>query len=155
MLPSTPAISGVRELCTLQTVGPLAKWAEAIPPSSWGGTYMRSGAWNDFDEQARPVVEEAMKHYPGKRCYGVIVSGIPPNDPSIAIVHPHVDAAHPDFLTRVHIPLQTNPGSLFYSEDVPWHMAVGTAYEVDIRRMHHNHNPGPKLRIHFWFDVLS
>lgn len=148
---------GVKELCPLQSVGSVSEWVRAIPRASWGRVLMRSGAWNNFDEEARPIVDEVMDRFPGRRSSGLTISYIPPEDLSIgSAVHPHKDGLpSDDWLIRIHVPLQTNPQSIFYCDDVPYHMEVGKAYEVDITKLHYNRNPGPGPRVHLWFDILK
>jgi hypothetical protein len=68
-------------------------------------------------------------------------------------IPPHVDEQQPNWLTRVHVPLQTNPKAVMVLAGEEQHLEVGAAYLIDTRVEHAIRNDGPTPRIHFMFDV--
>lgn len=54
---------------------------------------------------------------------------------------------------RVHVPIMTNKQAWFCVEDERINMRVGSAYEIDTRRLHGVLNEGQCDRIHLMFDV--
>jgi hypothetical protein len=75
-----------------------------------------------------------------------------------ASIPPHADHQQPGWITRVHVPLLTNPWAFFdvlEPERSRYQMEVGQAYLVDITRRHEVHNNGPSPRLHFMFDVMG
>ena len=71
--------------------------------------------------------------------------------------HPmHVDSQRADWITRVHVPLVTNPTAwiMFEEESTRVHFLTGIAYSFDIRQRHAFGNDGPAERVHFIVDVL-
>jgi hypothetical protein len=68
----------------------------------------------------------------------------------------HADSArYAGWLTRVHVPLRTNPGAwhLFEVESVRVHFEVGGAYSFDTEARHDFGNDGDSPRVHLVFDV--
>lgn len=77
-------------------------------------------------------------------------------------IPPHADQQSPDWITRVHVPLLTNPrafldfpGELESRLYGPRHLEAGKAYLVDVTRVHGVRNEGETPRVHFMFDVLG
>ena len=68
-------------------------------------------------------------------------------------INPHTDWQYPDWITRIHIPLTTNPLSFHNTDGVDFHMDVGMVYMVNPTILHHVHNDGDTPRIHLMFDV--
>ena len=85
----------------------------------------------------------------------------------------HVDSQFGGWVTRVHVPLVTNPGAwVAFEEDAhQWHpvqgsgllaevlntvhFAAGRAYTFDATRRHSFGNAGPEDRVHLIFDVVG
>lgn len=53
---------------------------------------------------------------------------------------------------RIHIPLTSNPDSVFMDGDTPWNFLVGRHYELDPSEVHAVYNRGNTDRIHYFFD---
>ena len=70
-------------------------------------------------------------------------------------IEPHTDQQDPGWITRIHVPLTTNPKAIFFSDDKPYHMEVGMAYKVNTLLKHAIRNDGDTPRIHLMFDVTS
>ena len=69
----------------------------------------------------------------------------------------HVDVLRADCLTRVHVPITTNPGCWMEFEEANGyhvHFFAGKAYTFDARRRHAFGNAGETARTHLIFDVL-
>lgn len=103
-----------------------------------------------------PVVAAVLAHFPqGCRTEGMVLNRVRPGQCHAM----HTD--HPDpalFLTRVHVPLRTNPGCWhefeFENHLLRFHMEPGTAYTFNTARRHAFGNDGNTERVHLLFDVL-
>ena len=72
------------------------------------------------------------------------------------IIDSHVDGAGSNLHThKIHIPIQTNLGAIFYVNKVPHHLEEGMAYEVNNIVPHAVENFGQTDRIHFIFEVFD
>ena len=89
------------------------------------------------------------EHYPGCVIGGLGFFTLDPGQ-----IHPvHKDDQPPEWVTRVHIPLQTNPHAVTTMEDAPHRMVVGTAYRFNTMVEHAVSNGGKTPRIHLVFEV--
>lgn len=72
--------------------------------------------------------------------------------------HPyHQDSQPPAWVTRVHVPVVTNPDAWFMwqpEDGVKVHFAAGQAYTFNTLVPHAFANDGPTDRVHLTFDVL-
>lgn len=68
----------------------------------------------------------------------------------------HVDRQRSDWITRIHVPIVTNPGAWMLWEEEPGrvHFEAGVAYTFDTTRRHAFGNDGATERVHLMFDVL-
>ena len=70
-----------------------------------------------------------------------------------SVIDRHIDGAGSNLVThKVHVPLQTNPGAIFYIGDEKRHLDVGHAYEVNNIVPHGVENTGQEDRIHLIFE---
>ena len=140
----------------------VAAWIQAIPFEAWPQqTRLADGKirpamvtdlrWHGFGEATdaliewlRPVV------WMGGIAFNRMLSVVMPGHS----IDPHRDAQHERWITRVHVPLTTNPLASFVVEDVSHHLEVGWAYKVDTRKTHAVRNDGGTPRIHLMFDVM-
>ena len=101
-------------------------------------------------EAFRPLAESLVKEfYPHCVISGIGLFTLEPGQ-----IHPvHKDDQPPEWVTRVHIPLQTNPHAVATTEDGPIHMRVGKAYRFNTMREHAVSNGGKTPRIHLVFEV--
>lgn len=101
-----------------------------------------------FAPLAQGLISE---HFPGCRLGGIGLFVLDPGQ-----IHPvHTDVQPPEFVTRVHVPLATNPHAVATMEDgPPLHLAVGKAYKFDTRLPHAVANGGKTPRVHLVFEVL-
>lgn len=102
-------------------------------------------------ESYRPLALALIaEHFPGCHLGGIGLFRLEPGQ-----IHPaHTDAQPPEWVTRVHIPLQTNPHAVATTDDGPLHMAVGKAYKFDTTAPHAVANGGKTARIHLVFEVM-
>ncbi len=91
------------------------------------------------------------RYYPGCKVGGFGVWTMEPGQ-----IHPrHVDEMRDDWVVRLHIPLATNPGVIFTTDDGECHMEVGKAYEFNPRAPHAVENRGETVRAHLIIDVVK
>ena len=142
-------------------VSKMVAWISAIPLTDW--PQQRSLAdgqvrpsmvtdldWHDFAKIARPIVDDLCIDCNG-RTYQWMLSAVMPGHS----IEPHVDLQPDYWLYRIHVPLITNPESLFIVGGIHCAMQVGTAYLVNTMAMHSVVNNGSAPRIHFMFDVRA
>jgi hypothetical protein len=102
------------------------------------------------DENGRPIAEVlTSRFYPGCSVSGVGFFLMDPGQ-----VHPaHQDEQPPYWVTRVHVPIQTNDGVVFTMDDGEHRMEVGKAYRMNTLATHAVANHGDTIRVHLVFDV--
>jgi len=141
-------------LCDVD-VSELVAWLESARPT-WSQPVSPTKPQRIFSPPAHlvgPVVEAVLHAFARPvRSHDVILSRMGPDQ-----AHPyHVDRQRPDWVTRVHVPLLTNPHAwmLFEGGD-PVHFEAGKAYSFDTTHRHAFGNDGPTERVHLIFDVLE
>lgn len=67
----------------------------------------------------------------------------------------HTDTQSPEWISRIHVPLVTNPGAFLIVETIHYQLEVGMAYQVNPGRLHAVTNGGAESRIHLMFDVVK
>lgn len=124
-----------------------AAWLDGIPLAEW--RHMADPGWHGAREIFRPLAEELMAAFPGCVISGRGLFLLEPRQ-----LHPaHMDVQPPDWVTRVHVPIVTNPLATATTDDGELHMEVGKAYRFNTRAMHAVHNDGDTPRVHLVFDV--
>lgn len=127
----------------------MAAWLSMIPLCEWPA--MADPSWHGAHEVLSPVVALLMERFPGCVPSGPGLFLLAPGQ-----VHPaHIDEQPPDWVTRVHVPIVTNPQAVAITADGEIHMQAGKAYRFDTRRAHAVKNLGPTARVHLVFDVRS
>lgn len=108
--------------------------------------------WAMAGDLVGPLVSQILAHFsPPVIARDACLSLMPAGDS-----HPmHVDSEPATFITRVHVPLTTNPGCWFEWEEESRrvHFDVGAAYCFDTQSRHAFGNDGESDRIHLLFDV--
>jgi hypothetical protein len=69
-----------------------------------------------------------------------------------APVRPHIDTLAPG-VSRLHVPIVTNPGAVLMIGAQPWHLAYGTVWSVDTGVSHYPVNAGVTARVHLVANV--
>lgn len=75
--------------------------------------------------------------------------------PAGGTINPHVDVTDSYFIHKIHIPLTTNPQTIFTVDDKTMHMKVGKVIEVNNKRFHSVTNDGDSERIHLIFECYN
>lgn len=140
----------------------LQEWLLPLPLDRWPQQHrvdeqlrpamVNDPEWYDFGSRTFAVVNELLEKLPGSgptQDYNRMLSCVMPGHS----IDRHRDEQEPGWLTRVHVPLTTNPHAVTVVEGVRYHLEVGRAYTVDTRREHAVRNDGGCPRIHFMFDV--
>lgn len=102
--------------------------------------------WNGFGKVAYPIIRAC--GFEGQ-AYQLMLSAVMPGQQ----IEPHCDAQADYWLTRVHVPLITNPKAWYAVEGKKFFMKVGKAYRINTMREHAAGNDGATPRVHFMFDV--
>ena len=130
-------------------VSALASWVETIPEHEW--RWFADPEWNGCAEVCRPVVAVLMKFFPPS-CF---VSGVGLFVLDAGQEHPaHRDEQAPLWVTRIHVPVVTNPLATATTDDGTFHMERGVAYMFNTRETHAVRNGGSRPRVHLVFDVM-
>jgi hypothetical protein len=71
-------------------------------------------------------------------------------------IKPHIDEGESlKRCHRIHVPIITNPGSLFMVGRLKFHMPEGEMWEINNRRTHAVRNAGTEARIHLIMDYVQ
>lgn len=149
-----PFGGSVERLCEVD-ITKLLGWARTVPYETWPQQARLA------DGQLRPsmltvgliadsVVNTVMAHFPGCGERDRLLSVVMP----MHFIDPHRDDKGPDWLCRIHVPLETNTAAVMLMNDGAHHMSVGSAYKVNITPLHAVANNGSTPRLHFMFDVV-
>ena len=139
----------------------VARWIEAIPFAAWPQQHRLADGlirpamvgdleWHQFGEVTVELIRASTPRPFGhaqvrNRLLSVVMPG--------ATIPPHTDELGSDWLTRVHVPLQTNADAMLITGDTVRRMGYGFAYEIDTRARHAVWNAGTEPRIHLMFDL--
>ena len=136
-------------------------WITAIPFDAWPQQPALRGelrpamvndcAWFRFGNETDPLINSIMLDvFPGRVQRNRMLSVIMPGHD----IDPHSDRQPHGWMTRIHVPLVTNPNAWFVF-DSTHHLAFGFAYAVDVTKRHYVHNHGTTPRVHLMFDVFE
>lgn len=138
-------------------IAPLVAWLEAIPWADWPvqndgrPAMVNDPAWHDLALVTAGIRYDVMTaHFAHCRDANVMLSAVMPG----ADIPPHADRQAPEWVTRVHVPIVSNPSSAFVIAGQDYRLAPGLAYAIDIRRTHAVVNAGDVPRVHLMWDVL-
>jgi hypothetical protein len=126
------------------------KRLNAIPVHDW--TKMADASWQGWGDWFTPLSSLLVaNHYPGCFVSGLGMFVLEPGQ-----VHPaHKDIQPSYWLTRIHVPIITNPKATIIMDDGVHHLKVGKAYRFNTLAMHEVRNDGATHRAHFIFDVRT
>ena len=119
----------------------------------WRDSYDRPlyAQWKPLVE---PVLAQATAPYGYKRGAfpRVMLARMAPG----GVIHPHFDTGPAaQWVHKIHVPLQTNDGVVFFQENNPHHFAEGEAVEVNNMGYHSVQNRGSTDRIHLIFEYYD
>ena len=125
---------------------PAVKW----PPVKGGQPNRVRLPW-----QALSAAAEVLRYFPGslydaeRACLSRLVPG--------STYEMHRDPQPPNWITRVHVPVVTNPAAwlMFEDEGERVHFEMGIAYTFDTLHSHCYGNDGTADRVHLILDVLT
>lgn len=149
--------SGTCEPFASVDVSRVVAWLQAIPFEAWPQQgdipgMLTDKTWHGWGDRVDSLVTTLLRiFFPRCRetCYAL--NAIMPG----RAIGEHVDQQCPkDWVTRVHVPLLTNPQAVLVMEGIEHHMQVGKVYHVNPNRPHSLRNDGKTPRVHFFFDVL-
>ena len=140
----------------------VVEWIAAIPFESWPQQHrladglirpamVTDSEWHSFGAMTEALVLDTARRWTDEpaqvrnRLLSVVMPG--------ASIEPHTDELGPDWFTRLHVPLLTNPDAMFISGDAVHRMAAGFAYEINTRERHAVWNAGKTARVHLMFDL--
>lgn len=121
--------------------------------ADWRASYDRP-IWDEWRPLIEPVLKAAVGDYGYSRAAfpRIMLARMAPG----GIIHPHRDtgvAAH--WPHKIHLPIQTNDGVLFYVDGVPYQFREGEAVEVNNMTRHAVENRGSTDRIHLIFEYYD
>lgn len=129
----------VTELAARLTAIPVSLWPRLIDPTKFG-----------WAEIAAPLVDHLMVwNFTNCLCGGVGLFVLDPGQRHT----PHTDVQPPEWVTRVHVPVVSNPLATATTDEGTIHMLVGKAYRFNTRALHAVYNGGKTPRVHLVFDV--
>lgn len=149
---------------TVDPLGPVdiaavLTWLAGIPWRDWPQqdpidallrpAMVNDPTWHGFYAQTTGVVKQCQGYVPrltrpGQRLLSVVMPG--------HSIPPHVDKVSPRWWGRVHVPLLTDPESLFIVGQEAHHLEPGFAYAVNVLAEHSVENHGATPRVHFMAD---
>ncbi|MEP5152711.1 aspartyl/asparaginyl beta-hydroxylase domain-containing protein, partial [Planktotalea sp.] len=117
-------------------------------------THYSTPIWMIWQQMLRPLMDGITAQYGYASCeYSKIMLA---RLSAGAVIDRHIDGAGSNLVThKVHVPLQTNPGAVFYIDDEERHLEVGRAYEVNNIAPHGVQNTGDEDRIHLIFEFFD
>ena len=137
-----------------EALGPLAAWVRTAD-SSWSvvGPTKPSRIMIPPEHEVGLIVAQVLPAFLGMvRADSPMLSRMLPGQS-----HPyHTDVQRADCITRVHVPITTNPGCwmMFEEEGEQVHFEVGRAYSFNTLARHAFGNDGDEPRVHLIFEVL-
>lgn len=146
------------KLASVEVEG-IAHWIKAIPFSAWPQqrpvdsqlrpAMVTDTAWHGFGNEVHDLVTGLMNNFPECAPYQRMLSVVMPGHS----IEPHHDAQGPDWICRVHVPLQSNSQAFTTMLGKDINLKVGSAYKLNTEETHSIRNGGKTPRIHFMFDV--
>lgn len=135
------------------------EWIKSLAHETWpcwnkGTMYpsvVTDPTWEDLPARTQPVVDELLALFPGCRDTYRAITTIHPGD----YVPHHTDTLRDGWVTRIHVPLVTNPDAWFIIGGREHHLDVGMSYQVNPAIPHAVRNQGEISRVHLMFDVIT
>lgn len=116
--------------------------------------YKSYSRWETWKSILLPVLDAATKNYQYKK--GAYTRVMLAKLPAKSFISPHIDGNNTGSIPhKIHIPLQTNEGALFYVNAKKFQFKEGEAYEVNNSAKHAVANTGDSDRIHLIFEYLD
>jgi hypothetical protein len=153
----TRFVGGVAPLAAVD-VSELIAWVNGISRTTWPDwgkpdfrpAVINEPTWENLEWHTQPTVSHILGMFPGCRDTYRSITVIHPGD----YVPPHTDTLLPGWITRIHVPIITNPDAAFIVDGVDYHLEVGMSYQVNPGKSHSVANRGDCTRVHLMFDVI-
>jgi len=109
--------------------------------------------WAEWKDALLPIMKQAAASlgYSDCRFPRVMFARLPAGSKIL----PHTDRRASHYIHKIHVPLVTNPGTLFHVGDQTMHIPLGEMYEVNNKRNHAVDNDGDLDRIHLIFECYN
>jgi hypothetical protein len=139
------------EICSLDITEAVAWLSTATPGWNVPGYPDTPSRAFQIPQVMRPLIAAVVAHFPGSRTADEMLSRMKAGQCHWM----HVDNQNVAWITRVHIPLATNPKAFMHFEGFDEvHFEAGKAYTFDARLRHAFGNRGDTERVHLLFDVF-
>lgn len=133
----------------------LVQWVQTFDPKHWptpSGPTKPQRLLAPPMQLVQSVIDQIVPHFPSPvLIHQAMLSRMMPGQN-----HPmHADNQRGDWITRVHVPIITNPDAwmMFEDEGAPVHFAAGHAYTFNTLARHAFGNNGSADRVHLLFEV--
>jgi len=109
--------------------------------------------WDEWKDVLLPIMEQAAKSlgYQSYRFPRVMFARLPAGGE----ISPHLDVAASHYIHKIHVPLITNPETIFHVGGQAKHLPVGEMVEINNKTVHSVNNDGDVDRIHFIFECYN
>ena len=109
--------------------------------------------WDEWKDVVLPIMEQAARSlgYENYRFPRAMLAKLPAG--SEIFSHSDGDASH--YIHKIHVPLITNPETVFHVGSQAKHLPAGEIVEVNNKRVHAVENNGKQDRIHLIFECYN
>jgi hypothetical protein len=109
--------------------------------------------WEEWQDDLLPIMETAAKRLGCKdyRFPRVMFARLPAGGE----ISPHKDTMASHYVHKLHVPLITNPDTIFHVGTKSKNLTVGEIVEVNNKRSHAVYNKGKQDRVHLIFECYS
>ncbi len=109
--------------------------------------------WHDWKDVLLPIMKQAAKSlgYENYRFPRVMFALLPAGGE----ISRHSDGNASHYVHKIHVPLITNPETIFHVGNLSKHLPEGEIVEVNNKRTHSVKNDGDQDRIHFIFECYN
>ena len=109
--------------------------------------------WDEWKDVLLPIMEQAARRlgYENYRFPRVMLARLPAGGE----ISGHSDGDASYYIHKIHVPLITNPETIFHVGEQSKHLPVGEIIEVNNKRIHAVKNDGEHDRIHLIFECYN
>ncbi len=109
--------------------------------------------WDEWKDVLLPIMKQAAKSlgYENYRFPRIMLARLPAGGE----VSRHSDGNASHYIHKIHVPLITNPETIFHVGRQAKHLSEGEIVEVNNKRTHSVRNDGDQDRIHFIFECYN
>jgi hypothetical protein len=109
--------------------------------------------WDEWKDVLLPIMEQAAQRlgYQSYRFPRVMFARLPAGGE----ISPHLDVAASHYIHKIHVPLITNPETIFNVGGQAKHLPVGEMVEINNKTVHSVRNDGDVDRVHLIFECYN